>query len=74
MSKLLTKRQTEVVQLAARGLANKEIGARLGLTEGTVKVYMCQARLRAGGLTRYELALGFVICPGCPRLHLGEGI
>jgi two-component system, NarL family, nitrate/nitrite response regulator NarL len=36
----LTQRETEIVRMAARGLANKEIAARLRITEGTVKVHV----------------------------------
>lgn len=36
----LSEREIEVLRLAADGLINREIGARLYLTEGTVKNYM----------------------------------
>lgn len=37
---LLTARQNEVFDLACEGLSNKEIGDRLGISEGTVKVHI----------------------------------
>jgi two-component system, NarL family, response regulator len=36
----LTDREVEVLALMARGLSNKEIGALLGRTEGTIKVHV----------------------------------
>ncbi|HSR32550.1 MAG TPA: response regulator transcription factor [Anaerolineae bacterium] len=36
----LTPREEEVLQLLVEGLSNKEIGARLHLTEGTIKNYV----------------------------------
>lgn len=36
----LSKRQTEVLGLMARGKSNRDIGALLGLTEGTVKIHL----------------------------------
>jgi FixJ family two-component response regulator len=36
---LLTKRENEVMMLVIEGLLNKQIGARLGVTEATVKVH-----------------------------------
>ena len=38
----LMKREVDVLSLAAAGLSNREIGNRLGLTEGSVKWYMQQ--------------------------------
>jgi DNA-binding NarL/FixJ family response regulator len=36
----LTPRETEVLSLVAKGLSNGEVGARIGRTEGTVKVHL----------------------------------
>ena len=37
---VLSKREQEVVLLVVEGLSNKEIGRRLKLAEGTVKVHL----------------------------------
>ncbi len=49
----LTPREEEVLLLLVEGLANKEIGARLHLTEGTVKNYVSAiiAKLQANDRT-----------------------
>ena len=39
-SMVLSAREQEVVRLMARGLRNKEIGAELGITEGTVEQHL----------------------------------
>lgn len=39
----LTRRELEILQLVADGLSNKEIGARLSITEGTVKNHVHNA-------------------------------
>ena len=36
----LTPRETEVLQLVAQGLSNVQVAARIGRTEGTVKVHL----------------------------------
>ncbi len=38
----LSNKELEILDLVGRGLRNREIGTRLGLTEGTVKWYMQQ--------------------------------
>jgi DNA-binding NarL/FixJ family response regulator len=49
----LTRREEEVLRLLVEGLSNKEIGARLHLTEGTVKNYVSTiiAKLQANDRT-----------------------
>ena len=49
----LTSREEEVLHLLVEGLSNKEIGARLHLTEGTVKNYVSNviAKLQANDRT-----------------------
>lgn len=42
LSDRLAKREIEILALVSAGLRNREIGDRLGLTEGTVKWYMQQ--------------------------------
>ena len=36
----LTSREIEVLQLISQGLRNKEVGAMLGITEGTVQIHV----------------------------------
>jgi DNA-binding NarL/FixJ family response regulator len=36
----LTSRENEIVFALAEGLSNKDVGRRLGLSEGTVKVHL----------------------------------
>ena len=36
----LTSREVEVLQLISEGLRNKEVGATLGITEGTVQIHV----------------------------------
>ncbi|MEL6199119.1 MAG: response regulator transcription factor [Pseudomonadota bacterium] len=46
----LTERERQVLQLAESGLANKQIAAELGLSDGTVRNYLTEAmdKLQAG--------------------------
>lgn len=50
----LTPRQRQVLELAEVGLRNAEIGARLGLSEQTVKTYMKALMVRLGARSRSE--------------------
>ena len=36
----LTSRERQIVLMVAEGLSNKDVGRRLNLSEGTVKVHM----------------------------------
>ena len=52
----LTPRDRKLVGLVARGLRNREIAEELGVTEGTVKVYLHGIFEKLGVSTRTELA------------------
>lgn len=52
---LLSKRELEVVQHLAEGLTNREIGARLGLSQHTVKNYLLRIFDKVGVSNRVEL-------------------
>jgi len=53
----LTDRQREIVQGVVQGLNNREIAARLGISEHTAKHHLTQAFNKTGVSTRLELAL-----------------
>lgn len=53
----LTPRERQLVVLVSQGLKNKEIAYTLGVTEGTVKVYLCRLFEKTGANDRLELAL-----------------
>jgi two-component system NarL family response regulator len=50
----LTKREVEIIKLVAAGKSNKEIGAVLGVTEGTVKVHAGHIFKKLGASGRTE--------------------
>ena len=52
----LTRRETELVHLLAKGLRNKEIAFQLGITEGTVKIHLHRIYEKLGINNRIELA------------------
>jgi predicted ATPase/DNA-binding CsgD family transcriptional regulator len=52
----LTRRETEVAMLAARGLTNREIAARLYLSVRTVEVHIDHILTKLGFRTRTQLA------------------
>jgi DNA-binding NarL/FixJ family response regulator len=61
----LTSRETEVLQLIAEGLANKQIAAELGISIKTVEKHRQQAMNKLNihdiaGLTRYAMSKGWV--------------
>jgi DNA-binding NarL/FixJ family response regulator len=53
----LTDREQEVLRLVAAGLANKQIAARLGIREGTVKAHLSHAFQRIGVTDRTSAAV-----------------
>jgi len=53
----LAPREKAIAALVARGLRNREIGAQLGMTEGTVKVYLHRVYEKLGVGSRTELAI-----------------
>ena len=55
----LTRREREVLQMLAAGLANKEIGARLNISDHTAKFHVAAILGKLGAATRTEaVALG----------------
>lgn len=53
----LPPREKAIVELVARGLRNREVASELGITEGTVKVYLYRIYEKLGVTNRTELAL-----------------
>ena len=53
----LTPRERELVELVRQGLRNRDIAPRLGVTEGTVKVYLHSIFDKVGVGSRTELAI-----------------
>jgi len=50
----LSVRETEVLKAAADGLQNKDIGARLGISENSVKMHLKRAFFKLGASSRAE--------------------
>jgi two-component system nitrate/nitrite response regulator NarP len=53
----LTRRQGQIVSLVAQGFKNKEIANAMGITEGTVKVYLYKLFRKLGMNDRLDMAL-----------------
>lgn len=53
----LTPRERQLVELVRQGLRNRDIAAQLGVTEGTVKVYLHAIFEKVGVDNRTELAM-----------------
>lgn len=62
----LSRREAAIVALVAQGLRNREIAGQLGLTEGTVKVYLHRIYEKLGVTNRTELAILAREAPGGP--------
>lgn len=54
MSEEITSRETDVLRMLAEGLVNKDIAARLGISEHTVKFHISSILDKLGASTRTE--------------------
>lgn len=54
LSEEITSRETDVLRMLAEGLVNKDIAARLGISEHTVKFHISSILARLGASTRTE--------------------
>jgi two-component system, NarL family, nitrate/nitrite response regulator NarL len=61
----LTPRERELVELVRQGLRNRDIAAQLGVTEGTVKVYLHAIFDKVGVANRTGLAMRAGELLGC---------
>jgi len=52
----LTPREREIVMFLRQGLRNKQIAGEMGITEGTVKIYLFRLFHKLGVRSRFELA------------------
>jgi two-component system sensor histidine kinase EvgS/two-component system response regulator EvgA len=55
VSRSLSGREVAVVELAARGYANKHIAFELGIAEQSVSTYLARAKAKLGVRSRVEL-------------------
>ena len=67
----LTPREGHLVELLTQGLKNKEIAYHLGITEGTVKVYLSKLFQKVGAKDRFDLALSGLKNLGLASLEAG---
>ena len=66
----LTRREREVLQMLAAGLANKEVAARLAISDHTVKFHIASILGKLGASTRTEAVLEFAAAWSCARTAL----
>jgi DNA-binding NarL/FixJ family response regulator len=52
---VLSPREREIALLVARGLSNKEVARKLGLSHGTIKSHVHSILQKLGARTRYSL-------------------
>jgi len=57
MATILTDRETEIMCLVSRGMSNREIGERISIGEGTVKVHVHNIYAKLGINNRVDLTL-----------------
>ena len=61
MDATLSERELEVIELAASGLGNIEIAARLQISDRTVQAHLANAMRKSGTRSRTALAVGAVM-------------
>jgi two-component system nitrate/nitrite response regulator NarL len=64
---LLSKREMDVVRSLAQGLTNREIAARLGLSQHTIKNYLFRVYDKLGVSSRLELLFMTLTQAGAPQ-------
>jgi len=69
----LTKRETDVLRLLAKGRANKEIAVELGIGEKTVKTHVSSIRAKLGVQSRIQAALQATRLGLIDQDEIGEG-
>ena len=65
----LTPREREIVAFLRQGMRNKQIAGEMGITEGTVKIYLFRLFHKMGVRNRFELAR----CGALDQLQLTTG-
>lgn len=65
----LTPREREIVSFLRQGMRNKQIAGEMGITEGTVKIYLFRLFHKMGVRNRFELAR----CGALDQLQLTPG-
>lgn len=65
----LTPREREIVSYLRQGMRNKQIAGEMGITEGTVKIYLFRLFHKLGVRNRFELAR----CGTDDQLQLSSG-
>jgi two-component system, NarL family, nitrate/nitrite response regulator NarL len=65
----LTPREREIVTFLRQGMRNKQIAGEMGITEGTVKIYLFRLFHKMGVRNRFELAR----CGALDQLQLTPG-
>jgi len=54
---LLSRRETEAMQLIAQGLGDKQIAAQMGVSRGSLHVYLRRMRKKIGVCNRVRITL-----------------
>ncbi len=53
--KLLSPRERQIAKMIARGLSNKDVARKLGLSDGTVKLHVHRILRKLGAKSRHSL-------------------